>query len=96
MLKARDPSIPQKMRNRKWWLLFLVIGLVIFGTTVGLSIYFTKKSVVSTTIAPITPITTTTNKQAEENYVLMLSTYNSTNVPMVIGINGKLVLHYEI
>ena len=61
---------------------------MILGLTVGLSIYFTRKSIASTTIAPITPITTTTDKPTVENYVLMLSTYNSSNVPMVIGYNG--------
>ena len=83
----------------------MVVGLVISGTTIGLSIYFTKTPVTSTTIASITTVTTssipttslatttpsttrTTNKPDVKDYVLMLSTYNSSNVPMVIGING--------
>ena len=52
--------------------------------------------VTSTTIAPTTltttSLTTTTNKPDVKDHVLMLSTTRSSNVPMVIGLDGEAVL----
>ena len=87
----------QKCGNRKWWLLILFAGLLIGGTVVFLSLYFTQTPVSSTTIAPTTSpsfATKTTNKPDVKGHVLMLSTYYSSNVPMVIGLDGESVLPF--
>ena len=82
------------------WLLFLIAGLIIGGTVVGLSIHFTKTPVTSTTIAPttltMTSLVTTTNKPAVKDHVLMLSTLESSNVPMVFGLDGESVLQFYL
>ena len=76
--------------------MFLVAGLIIGGTVVGLSIHFTKMPITSARIAQTTSTTkslaTTTNKPAVKDHVLMLNTYKSSNVPMVIGLDGESVL----
>ena len=96
--QANDTAIPQRNGNRKWWLLFLVVGLVIGGTVVGLSVHFTKMPVTSTTIAPttstMTSLATTTIKPAVKDHVLMLSTAYFTNVSMVFGLDGESVLQF--
>ena len=82
------------------WLLFLIAGLIIGGTVVGLSVHFTKMPVTSTTIASTTLTTTsletTTNKPVVKDHVLMLSTFRSSNVPMVIGLDGEYVLQFIV
>ena len=72
---------------------------MIGGTVVGLSLYFTKTPVSSTTIAPTSLTstslaTTTTSKPAVEDHVLMLSTADARNVPMVIGFDGESCLSF--
>ena len=94
-----DTTNPKRNGNRKWWLLSLVAGLIIGGTVLGLSVHFTKMPVTSTRIAQTTLTTTslattTTNKPAVKDHVLMLSTVNSTNVPMVIGLKGEFVWQF--
>ena len=71
----------------------LVAGLIIGGTVVGLSIHFTKMPITPARIAQTT--STTTNKPAVKDHVLMLSTdYFLSNVPMVIGLDGESVLQF--
>ena len=45
---------------------------------------------VSPTATSTTSVATTTTEPAEKEAVLMLSTYDSSNVPMVISYNGML------
>ena len=79
-------------------LLFLVASLIIGGPVVGLSIHFTKMPITSARIAQTTStktsLATTTNKPAVKDHVLMLSTLYSSNVPMVIGLDGESVLQF--
>ena len=76
--------------------MLLVASLIIGGTVVGLSIHFTKMPITSARIAQTasttTSLATTTNKPAVKDHVLMLSTLTSSNVPMVIGLDGESVL----
>ena len=69
--------------KRKWSLLFLTLGLLIFGTVVGLSIYFTETPAFSSTTIP-----TTTIEPVVKDAVLLLSTRYPRNTPMVVGIHG--------
>ena len=75
---------------------------MIGGTVVGLSVHFTQPPIYSTTTAPTsttsksfattTSLTTTTlitTSLAVKEHVLMLSTRDSRNVPMVIGFGGE-------
>ena len=89
--------------------LFLVAGFIIGGTVVGLSIHFQKTPVTSariaqtrstttslaTTTLTTTSLATTTNKPAVKDHVLMLNTQFSSNVPMVIGLDGESVLQFN-
>ena len=89
-------------------LLFLVASLIIGGTVVGLSIHFTKMPITSariaqttskttslaTTTLTTTSLATTTNKSTVKDHVLMLSTREFSNVPMVIGLDGESVLQF--
>ena len=88
--QATDTTIPKRNGNKKWLLLFLIASLIIGGTVVGLSIHFTKMPITSARNAQTT--STTTNKPAVKDHVLMLNTYKSSNVPMVIGLDGESVL----
>ena len=78
--------------------------LAIGGTVVGLSIYFTNAkasmtipSTVSSTTSsiPLTSLATTTKKKDPDTKeaVLMLSTYESSNDPMVITSTGE--FHFD-
>ena len=75
--------IIQKIRKRKWWILLIIVLVLIVGLAVGLSVSSPPTMATSTTTA-LTPTTSPTGKA-----VLMLSTRTSTNVPMVITLNGK-------
>ena len=88
--QAIDTTIPKRNGYRKWLLLLLVTGLIIGGTVLGLSVHFTNMPVTST----MRSLATTTNKPAVKDQVLMLSTRYSTNVPMVIGLDGESVLQF--
>ena len=72
--------------------MFLVAGLIIGGSVVGLSIHFTKMPITSARIAQTA--SATTNKPAVKDHVLMLSTREFSNVPMVIGLDGESVLQF--
>ena len=82
--------------------MFLIASLIIGGTVVGLSIHFTKMPITSARIAQTTSKTTslatttltTTNKSTVKDHVLMLSTREFSNVPMVIGLDGESVLQF--
>ena len=83
-----------------WCLLFLVAGVVIGGTVVGLSVHITKMPITSTAIKPTTLTTTsltstTANVPAVKDHVLMLSTYKTSDVPMVIGLDGESFLQFD-
>ena len=58
-----------------WCLLFLVAGVIIGGTVVGLSVHFAK----------------TTKKPAMKDHVFALTSLESKKVPMVIGLDGESV-----
>jgi len=75
--------IIQKIRKRKWWILLIIVLVLIVGLAVGLSVSSPPTMATSTTTA-LTPTTSPTGKA-----VLMLSTRPSTNVPMVITLNGE-------
>ena len=63
---------------------FLVAALMIGSLVVGLSIYFTKNPVRSSTKEP--PV-----KEA----VLVLSTYMAYNLPLVVGFHGEAFFRLE-
>ena len=72
------------------------VGLSIYFTNASVtSTTIAPITTETTSLATTTYLTTTTslttkttNKPDVKDYVLMLSTYNSSNVPMVIGTNG--------
>ena len=51
---------------------------------------------VTPTVTSTTSVPTTTSEPAAKNAVLMLSTYESSNIPMVLGYNGKPYCQYDI
>ena len=68
-----DETFFQRILKRKWWLLCMILVLVTVGTVVGLSIHF---------IEP-------TKELGLKEAVLILSTRESSNVPMVITSTGE-------
>ena len=72
-----DETLFQKFLKRKWWLFGLILVLVTAAIVIGLFIHFKK------TRATPSPALA----------VLMLSTRESSNVPMVIASNGE--FHFE-
>ena len=73
--RSIDETFFQKLLKRKWWLLCMILVVVIVGTVVGLSIHF---------IEP-----TTRKGSALKEAVLILSTFESSNIPMVIASTGE-------
>ena len=71
--RSIDETLFQKFLKRKWWLLCIILVLVTVGTVVGLSIHF---------IEP-------TKEPGLNETVLILSTKESSNVPMVITSTGE-------
>ena len=98
--RSIDETLFQKLLKSKWWLLCMILVLVIVGTVVGLSIHFIEPI----TVEPITtePITIDSIRSIEQisriepitiepitTAVLILSTWKSNNVPMVITSTGE-------
>ena len=66
-------SVLEKTWKRKWWLIGLAFVLIIVAIAIGLGIHFSPENPTSN----------------PETVVLILSTYLPSNVPMLIGLNGK-------
>ena len=85
--------------KRKWWFLFLAALLGIGALVVGLSIYFTKNQVGSSTSAPTTSLTTAATtivtSSPVEKAVLVISTFWTSNLPLVIGLNGAAIFQIK-
>jgi len=97
--------IIQKIRKRKWWILLIIVLVLIVGLAVGLSVSSPPTMATSkTTALMVTTVmtvgstalvtTTTASQEPTEKAVLMLSTSISTNVAMVITLNGE--VDYDI
>ena len=74
--RSKHKSVGEKNWKRKWWLIGLTFVLIIISIAIGLGIHFGAK-----------PEPSTTNRS--ETVILILSTYLPSNVPMLIGLNGK-------
>ena len=86
---------------KKRWILFTFILISITGLVVGLSVHFARPSsptpsyttpepiVTTTVINTLSTKVSTTTKFEETKAVLLLKTYKSDNIAMVIRSNGK-------
>ena len=100
--RSIDETIFQKILKRKWWLLCMILVLAILGTVVGLSIHFiepitsepiTTEPITIDSIRSTEPIyqrePITTKELGFEGAVLILSTKESSNVPVVLTSTGE-------
>ena len=69
---SSDETLSKKISKKKSWFICTVLVLVISATAVGLVIHFARTS------------KTSKSEPDVKNAVLVLSTYSSRNVPMVI------------
>ena len=90
-----DETFFQRILKRKWWLICMILVLVIVGTVVGLSIHFIEPIMTEPvmtepiTTDPIRTESTTTKELGLKEAVLILSTKESSNVPMVLTLTGE-------
>ena len=93
-------SVLEKTWKRKWWLIGLAFVLIIVAIAIGLGIHFSPENPLTkiscTSAVTTTPYPSATNSPSTncttpnpETVVLILSTYLPSNVPMLIGLNGK-------
>ena len=99
----RTTSVGEKIWKRKWWLIGLAFVLIIVSIAIGLGIHFGTKpepatpkisqtsstSVMTAVVSPNSPSSSNVSADRPETVVLTLSTYLPSNVPMLIGLNGK-------
>ena len=76
----------EKLSNKKRWIIFTALFSAVVGLAAGLAIHLTGSSIPTETTT--TSIVRTTTVAPAPKAVLMLSTFRSTNVPMVIALNG--------
>ena len=96
-------SVLEKTWKRKWWLIGLAFVLIIVSIAIGLGIHFGTKpepatptipqkpstSVMTAVVSLNSPSSSNVSADRPETVVLTLSTYLPSNVPMLIGLNGK-------
>ena len=85
---SESESAAPRFTKKKMWAIFLVV--IIAGLVDGLPIHFTKTRI--STNSTTTAVTIMTTESPIKKSILLLSTYDASNVPMVIGLNGKSTL----
>ena len=76
---SSDETLSKKISKKKSWFVCTVLVLVISATAVGLVIHFARTS------------KTSKSEPDVKNAVLVLSTYSSSNLPMVIQLPNSVV-----
>ena len=106
----RATSVGEKIWKRKWWLIGLAFVLIIVSIAIGLGIHFGTKpepatptipqkpstSVMTAVVSLNSPSSSNVSADRPETVVLTLSTYLPSNVPMLIGLNGKSEMFFSL